>query len=112
MELQKTDEELHTTFSEERKGGYKKKLFIFLQDKLMAGLKLTLDSTYNPDTGNKNGKLKAEMKTNSALMTLDTDLNLGGPIFNTSAVLGHKVRLCLNKQAQNSAFDRADLSEM
>jgi len=61
-----------------------------IQDKLMAGLKLSLDSTYNPDTGNKNGKLKAEMKSTSALMTVDTDLNLGGPIFNTSAVLGHK----------------------
>ena len=59
----------------------------------MSGLSLTLDSFFNPDTGSKNGKLKAELKTTAALLTLDTDLNLGGPILNTSAVIGHKVRL-------------------
>ena len=61
-----------------------------LQDKLMSGLSLTLDSFYNPDTGSKNGRLKTELKTASALLTLDTDLNLGGPIINTAAVMDHK----------------------
>ena len=54
----------------------------------MSGLKLTLDMQVNPDTGSKNGKLKAELKTAAALLSLDTDLNLSGPIVNTSAVLG------------------------
>lgn len=61
-----------------------------VQDKLMSGLKLTLDTQLNPDTGSKNGKLKAELKTAAALLSLDTDLNLSGPIVNTAAVLGHK----------------------
>jgi len=61
-----------------------------IQDKIMAGLKLTLDTFYNTDTGNKNGKLKAEMKSSASLVTMETDLNLEGPILNTSAVMGHK----------------------
>ena len=56
----------------------------------MTGLKLTLDTFYNTDTGNKNGKLKAEMKSSASLVTMETDLNLEGPILNTSAVMGHK----------------------
>ena len=63
-----------------------------LQDKLLEGLSLTLDSTYSPDTGSKNGRLKAEFASPAVLMALDTDLNLSGPVINTSAVLGHKVR--------------------
>ena len=62
-----------------------------LQDKLLQGLTLTLDSTYSPDSGSKNGRLKAEFASSAVLMALDTDLNLSGPILNTSAVLGHKV---------------------
>ena len=54
----------------------------------MSGLKLTLEMQVNPDTGSKNGKLKAELKTAAALLSLDTDLNLSGPIINTAAVLG------------------------
>ena len=63
---------------------------MMIQDKLMSGLSLTLDSYYNPDTGSKKGRLKTELKTASALLTLDTDLNLGGPIINTAAVMDHK----------------------
>ena len=77
-----------------------------LQDKLMSGLSLTLDSFYNPDTGSKNGKLKAELKTAAALLTLDTDLNLGGPILNTSAVIGHKVSW-LN-QSESSIINQSE----
>ena len=66
---------------------------------------MSLESTFAPDTGAKNGLLKAEMKTNPATLTIDTveltvkttkvkknafqDLNLGGPLVNTSAVVGH-----------------------
>jgi len=60
-----------------------------VQDQWLKGLKMSLDSSYAPDTGAKNGQLKAEMKTKAATLTLDTDLNLGGPIINSSAVLGH-----------------------
>ena len=80
---------------------------------MLKGLKVSLESSFAPDTGAKNGLLKAEMKTNPATLTIDTvciceklttkanldskqnskypfqDLNLGGPLVNTSAVVGH-----------------------
>jgi len=60
-----------------------------VEDHVLKGLKVSLESTFAPDTGAKNGLLKAEMKTNPATLTIDTDLNLGGPLVNTSAVVGH-----------------------
>jgi len=60
-----------------------------LQDHLLKGLKLKLESSYALDTNSKNGQLKAELRTNPATITLDTDLNLGGPVVNSSAVAGH-----------------------
>ena len=59
----------------------------------MSGLRVTLDTFLNPDTGSKNGRLKAELRTAAALLSLDTDLNLGGPVLQSAAVLGHKVEL-------------------
>jgi len=64
-------------------------LSVDLQDKLMSGLKLSLDTSYSPDTGSKNGKLKAELKNSAVMLCMDTDLNLGGPLINSSAVVGH-----------------------
>ena len=62
-----------------------------LQDKLVPGLGLTADCSYSPDTANCNGKLKAEFTSPNVLLNVDTDINLSGPIINSSAVLGHKV---------------------
>ena len=42
------------------------------QDHVLKGLKISLESTFAPDTGAKNGLLKAEMKTNPATLTIDT----------------------------------------
>ena len=39
---------------------------------MLKGLKVSLESTFAPDTGVKNGLLKAEMKTNPATLTIDT----------------------------------------
>jgi len=74
-----------------------------LQDKLLPGLTLSLDSSYNPDSGNKNGKLKAEFASPAVLLSLDTDLNLSGPIINSSAVLGHKGWLAGLQMAYDSS---------
>lgn len=74
-----------------------------LQDHLVRGLKMSLDSSYAPDTGAKNGHFKAEMKTAPATLTLDTDLNLGGPIVNTSAVVGHNGWLAGYQTAYDSS---------
>jgi len=74
-----------------------------MKDKLLPGLSLTLDSSYNLDTGNKNGKLKAELASPSVLMSVDTDLNLSGPIINSSAVVGHKGWLAGLQMAYDSS---------
>ena len=42
------------------------------QDHVLKGLKVSLESTFAPDTGAKNGLLKAEMRTNPATLTIDT----------------------------------------
>ena len=43
-----------------------------VQDHLLKGLRMSVDSSYAPDTGAKNGHFKAEMKTAPATLTLDT----------------------------------------
>jgi len=61
-----------------------------LQDNILKGLKLTLDSSLANNTGSKSGHAKAEFKSSMLNILLDTDLNLVGPVVNTSAVLGKK----------------------
>ena len=36
------------------------------------------------------GKVKADLKHDACTLTSDVDLNLGGPMVNASAVIGHK----------------------
>jgi len=61
-----------------------------LQDQLVQGLKLTLDSSFSPATGAKNGKLKAEFKHEQVTAAADADLNPAGPLVNASAVVGYQ----------------------
>jgi len=62
---------------------------IDIQDQLVKGLKLTFDSSFSPATGNKSGKLKTEFRHEQFTANADVDLNLGGPVVNGSAVVGH-----------------------
>lgn len=57
-------------------------------DKLVPGLKLTLDTKFAPGTGAKSGCLKTEYKHDAAMVTADLDLGLTA--LNASAVMGHK----------------------
>merc|ERR1719391_1545093 len=57
-------------------------------DKLLPGLKVTLDTTFSPSTGSKSGKLKTEYKHEAATVTADMDLGLSA--INATAVVGHK----------------------
>merc|ERR1719270_2746258 len=57
-------------------------------DKLVPGLKLSLDTKFAPGTGAKSGALKAEYKHDAAMITADLDLGLTA--LNASAVMGHK----------------------
>merc|ERR1712243_498652 len=57
-------------------------------DKLLPGLKVTLDTNFSPATGSKSGKLKTEYKHEAATITADMDLGLSA--INATAVVGHK----------------------
>jgi len=59
-----------------------------VQDKLLPGLKLTLDTNFAPNSGSKSGKLKAEYKHDTACLNADMDMALSA--INASAVVGHK----------------------
>jgi len=57
-------------------------------EKLMPGMKLTLDGNFQPNTGDKAGKFKAEYKHEK--LVFNTDLNLAkSPVVNLAASLGH-----------------------
>merc|ERR1712079_535879 len=57
-------------------------------DKLVPGLKVSLDTKFAPGTGAKSGALKTEYKHDAAMLTADLDLGLTA--LNASAVMGHK----------------------
>ena len=63
---------------------------IELADKPCSGFKVSFDSTFSPQTGAKNGKVKTEYKQDMVSVQSDMDLNLGGPTVNASAVVGHQ----------------------
>jgi len=79
-----------TTFTEKWNTNNQLSATLDVQDKILKGLKLTFDSTFSPQTGAKSGKVKAEYKHDLVTINSDVDLNLGGPLVNTSAVVGHK----------------------
>jgi len=60
------------------------------EDKIMKGLKLTLDSSFSPDTGAKKSLLKAQYKHDLLTLVTDMDLNMDGPTINGAAVVGHQ----------------------
>merc|ERR1712241_1518999 len=57
-------------------------------DKLVPGLKVSLDPKFAPGTGAKSGALKTEYKHDAAMVTADLDLGLTA--LNATAVMGHK----------------------
>jgi len=59
-----------------------------LQDKLVPGLKLTLDTTFKPETNAFAGKLKEEYKHEKILFNADVNLQ-ANPVVNASAVFGY-----------------------
>jgi len=59
-----------------------------VQDKIMPGLKLSLNTKFTPASGSLGGKVSAEYKHDTA--TVCADLDLGLTALNASAVVGHK----------------------
>lgn len=62
---------------------------VSLEEKLVGGLKLTLDSTYAVPSGSKSGVLKAAFKKDHINVALDANL-AKAPLINGSAVVGYQ----------------------
>lgn len=60
-----------------------------VEDQILKGLKVTLDTTYSPATGKKAGVLKTAYKHDNFLLNTDVDLDLAGPVVHNSLVVGH-----------------------
>jgi len=78
------------TFTERWNTSNELSIIADVKDRLINGMKLTFDSRLNPQTGAKSGKVKAEYKHDLVTVNSDVDINLGGPLVNASAVVGHK----------------------
>lgn len=63
---------------------------VALQDKLVEGLKLSLDCSFAPQSGNKSGRVKAEYTHDYVHLNSDVNLDLAGPLVNASAVFGYQ----------------------
>ena len=62
---------------------------ISVEDKLVKGLKLTVDSTIAAQTGSKSGVVKAAFKKDHVNVALDANV-AKAPIVNGSAVVGYQ----------------------
>lgn len=60
-----------------------------LEDNLLQGLKLTLDTSYAPATGKKSGVLKTAYRHDKFLLNTDVDLDLAGPVVHNALTVGH-----------------------
>lgn len=63
---------------------------ITLEDQVLNGLKLTLDTSYSPASGKKNATLKTAFRHDKALLNTDVDFDFAGPVFHSALVLGHQ----------------------
>ncbi|XP_045774906.1 voltage-dependent anion-selective channel-like isoform X1 [Maniola jurtina] len=63
---------------------------ITIQDKIAAGLKVTLEGTFAPQTGSKTGKLKTSFANETVAVNTNLDLDLAGPIVDVAAVLKYQ----------------------
>ncbi|NXU40262.1 VDAC3 protein, partial [Drymodes brunneopygia] len=76
---------------------------ICVENKLTEGLKMTLDTTFVPNTGKKSGKLKTSFKRDYIHLGCSIDIDLSGPTLHGWAVVGYEGWLA----GYQMAFDTA-----
>ncbi|XP_032937102.1 voltage-dependent anion-selective channel protein 3 isoform X1 [Catharus ustulatus] len=76
---------------------------ISVENQLVAGLKLAIDTTFVPNTGKKSGKLKTSYKRDYIHVGCNVDIDLSGPTLYGWAVLGFEGWLA----GYQMAFDTA-----
>jgi len=77
-----------------------------VEDSVVKGLKLTLDSSYSPASGKKSAVFKTAYKHEKFLLNTDVDLDMNGPVVHNSLVFGHLGWLL----GYQSSFDTAKSS--
>ncbi|XP_063148387.1 voltage-dependent anion-selective channel protein 1 [Candoia aspera] len=63
---------------------------ITLEDQLAHGLKLTFDSSFSPNTGKKNAKIKSGYKREHINVGCDMDFDIAGPSIRGAFVFGYE----------------------
>ncbi|KAL4686900.1 hypothetical protein H8959_019028 [Pygathrix nigripes] len=63
---------------------------ITVEDQLARGLKLTFDSSFSPNTGEKNAKIKTGYKREHINLGCDMDFDIAGPSIRGALVLGYE----------------------
>ncbi|XP_029365464.1 voltage-dependent anion-selective channel protein 3 isoform X1 [Echeneis naucrates] len=63
---------------------------ITMEDQLAQGLKLSLDTSFVPNTGKKSAKLKTGYKREYMNVGCDLDFDMAGPTVHAAAVLGYE----------------------
>ncbi|KAL2778826.1 voltage-dependent anion-selective channel protein 1 isoform 3 [Daubentonia madagascariensis] len=63
---------------------------ITVEDQLAHGLKLTFDSSFSPNTGKKNAKIKTGYKREHINLGCDVDFDIAGPSIRGALVLGYE----------------------
>ncbi|XP_021572115.1 voltage-dependent anion-selective channel protein 1 isoform X1 [Carlito syrichta] len=63
---------------------------ITVEDQLARGLKLTFDSSFSPNTGKKNAKIKTGYKREHINLGCDVDFDIAGPSIRGAVVLGYE----------------------
>uniref|UniRef100_A0A8D0VAI9 Non-selective voltage-gated ion channel VDAC1 n=1 Tax=Sus scrofa TaxID=9823 RepID=A0A8D0VAI9_PIG len=63
---------------------------ITVEDQLARGLKLTFDSSFSPNTGKKNAKIKTGYKREHVNLGCDVDFDIAGPSIRGALVLGYE----------------------
>lgn len=62
---------------------------VAIEDQLCQGLKVSLDTTFAPQTGKKSGRVRTAYKRDYLHVNTDVDLNLPAPTVHGAAVLGY-----------------------
>lgn len=62
---------------------------ISIENKILQGLKMSLDTTVVPHSGKTSGRVKAAFKHDSVALNMDVNFDRGGPIVNGSSVFGY-----------------------
>ncbi|XP_030834916.1 voltage-dependent anion-selective channel protein 2 [Strongylocentrotus purpuratus] len=63
---------------------------VTIEDQIAQGVKLTLDTSFSPQTGKKSGQIKTAYKRDFINITTDVDFDFAGPTVHSTGVVGYE----------------------